>query len=237
MNDNSEILQADGFQVEVIRTDRKKTLSVKVLAGRVEVRVPRATSANRVADLVTRKARWIREKLLQQQSRQPQLVKRYVTGERFEFLGEEVMLRVEVGADKHVTLANGVLRVQVPNRVRKREQYVGRAVQEWFRAAAAAQLPARIDHYAALVGVAPRAIKVRRYKARWGSCSSRGELAFNWLIMAAPTTIADYVVVHELCHLLHLNHGEQFWATVERAMPDYRQHRQWLRVNGWQLVV
>ena len=237
MNNHNEVLQADGFQIEVIRTDRKKTMSLKVLAGRVQVRVPRATSATRVADLVTRKAHWIREKLLQQQSRQPELVKRYVTGERYLFLGDEVVLQVEPGVIKQVALTDGVLRVQVPNRVRKREQYVGRAVQEWFHAAAMAQLPARVDHFAARVGAVPAAIKVRRYKARWGSCSSRGELSFNWLIMAAPAVIRDYVVVHELCHLLHLNHSALFWAAVERMMPDYRQHRQWLRVNGWQLVV
>lgn len=237
MNRKNELFQADGFRVEIIRTARKKTLSVKVLAGRVEVRVPRATSANLVADLVTRKSPWIREKLLQQQNQQPFPVKSYVSGEMLEYLGEALELQLQVGVNGSPQVSDGRLQVPVPGRVRKRKQYVAKVVKKWFRGAALNHLPHRIEHYAALLGVTPTATKVRQYKARWGSCNRRGELAFNWLILAAPTEIVDYVVVHELSHLRHLNHSAAFWVTVERVMPDYRQRRQWLRDNGWRLVV
>lgn len=237
MKQTEEIIRADGFQAEVIRTNRKKSISLKVVDGRVVVRVPKATSARNIAALVARKTRWIHEKLLQQETRRPLLVRHYVSGEGFEYLGDEVVLQVVPGQVKTVTLEGGVLRVQVPLRVRKTEVFVRRALQEWFSTAAQVQLPARIDYFATRVGAAPAAIKVRRYKARWGSCTRGGELAFNWLIMVAPPEIVDYVVVHELCHLRHHNHGREFWQSVARVLPDYDGRRHWLKENGWRLIV
>ena len=237
VSDHKEVFQADGFEVCVIRTPRKKTFAMKVINGQVEVRVPRATPTSGVAQLVSRKTHWIREKLLQQQRQIPLVQKTYVTGDIFRYLGGEVVLRVCSGATKGVSLTDGKLLVRVPTRVKKREQFVLAELQTWFRHQAEIALPIRVDHYAKMVGAEPVMIKVRRYKARWGSCNSRGEVTFNWLIMVAPTVVVNYVVVHELCHLLHLNHSPNFWETVERTMPDYRQHRRWLRLNGWRLVV
>ena len=100
------------------------------------------------------------------------------------------------------------------------------------RAAVEALAPAE----AARLGVSYRRVVVRDQRTRWGSCSSRGTLSFNWRLALAPADVLDYVVVHELCHLREPNHSRRFWRAVERARPDYARHERWLRDHGWELL-
>ena len=97
-------------------------------------------------------------------------------------------------------------------------------------------IPARVARYAPLVGVSYGRVTIRNQKTRWGSCSSKGNLNFNCLLMLAPPQVRDYVVVHELCHRKEMNHSPRFWAQVEQVMPDYRPRRQWLKDNGAALM-
>ena len=95
--------------------------------------------------------------------------------------------------------------------------------------AAREDLPRRVARYAPIVGVTVGKITIRAEKSRWGSCSAKGNLNFNCLLMLCPEQVRDYVVVHELAHIAHKNHGPQFWALVERYLPDYRARRAMLR--------
>jgi len=97
-------------------------------------------------------------------------------------------------------------------------------------------LQERVACYAPLMGVTWGKITIRSQKTRWGSCSSRGNLNFNCLLMLAPPRVRDYVVVHELCHRKEMNHSARFWHLVEEILPDWRQSRQWLRENGTALM-
>ena len=85
--------------------------------------------------------------------------------------------------------------------------------------------------YAQLTSLKPLRIKIRRYSSRWGSCNSRGELSFNTLLMMLPIEVINYVVVHELCHLQHLNHSKEFWQLVAQYIPHYNQATQWVKTN------
>lgn len=91
---------------------------------------------------------------------------------------------------------------------------------------------ARAAYYAPLVGVRCGRIAVRSQHSKWGSCSSKGNLNFNCLLLLAPAEALDYVVVHELCHMLEMNHSPRFWAQVERVLPDYKSARKWLKDHG-----
>ncbi len=97
-------------------------------------------------------------------------------------------------------------------------------------------IPQRVEYFARQVGVDYGRTTIRNQKTRWGSCSSKGNLNFNCLLMLAPTEILDYVVVHELCHRKEMNHSKAFWTEVEKVLPDYRQSVQWLKENGNQIV-
>lgn len=97
-------------------------------------------------------------------------------------------------------------------------------------------IPARAAHFAPLVGVTYGRITIRSQHSRWGSCSGKGNLNFNCLLMLVPADVMDYVVVHELCHRREMNHSARFWAEVERILPDYRAARTWLKENGQSLI-
>jgi predicted metal-dependent hydrolase len=81
------------------------------------------------------------------------------------------------------------------------------------------------------MGVRPASLTIRNQKSRWGSCSTRGTLSFNWRLIMAPPEVLDYVVVHELAHMMEHNHSKAFWALVAKYCPDYLAHRNWLKQN------
>ena len=101
---------------------------------------------------------------------------------------------------------------------------------------AAQILPSKVRHFAAEIGVSYDRITIRSQHTRWGSCSAKGNLNFNCLLMLCPEEVMDYVVIHELCHRKQLNHSPRFWAEVAAVCPDYARHRAWLKENGAVLI-
>ena len=97
-------------------------------------------------------------------------------------------------------------------------------------------IPERTARLAALAGVQYGRITIRNQKTRWGSCSSKGNLNFNCLLMLAPREVLDYVIVHELCHRKEMNHSPRFWAEVAKIDPDYKKHEKWLKTEGTKLM-
>lgn len=113
----------------------------------------------------------------------------------------------------------------------------GPAIERFYRRSARAEVAARLDHATALAGVDYRDLSIRGQRTRWASCSSNGHMSFNWRLLLAPAKVLDYVVWHEVCHLLVLDHSPRFWALVERHWPRYREDRAWLRRHGATLVL
>ena len=97
-------------------------------------------------------------------------------------------------------------------------------------------IPERVEYFAKVIGVTYGKITVRNQKTRWGSCSSKGNLNFNCLLMLAPPEVLDYVVVHELCHRKQMNHSKAFWLEVEKVLPNYKEVRKWLKEEGSQMI-
>lgn len=97
-------------------------------------------------------------------------------------------------------------------------------------------IPRRVAYFAPLVGVDYGKITIRRQRSRWGSCSAKGNLSFNCLLMLAPPAVIDSVVVHELCHRKVMDHSQRFYDHLLRVMPDYPRHHEWLRQNGQELI-
>ncbi len=107
----------------------------------------------------------------------------------------------------------------------------------WLREKAKEAIAERTMEYSKVIGVSYNNIRIKDTKSRWGSCSSKGNLNFSWRIIMAPAAVMDYIIIHELCHLIHMNHSKEYWETVEQYMPDYKRHKEWLKVNGAKLRI
>ena len=134
------------------------------------------------------------------------------------------------------------LLVRAPLRASRREiESVISAHETWIRKKSLAEqareyIPQRVFYYAPLLGVSPGRITIRNQKTRWGSCSAKGNLNFNCLLMLTPPEVIDSVVVHELCHLLEMNHSKRFYDHVLSVYPDYRKHHAWLTKHGPEIM-
>lgn len=236
LNSISEYREGNGFIAEVIRTSRRKTADIRVEEGEVSVVVPLHTSNEKIDQLLTSKRLWIKEKIALQRELAPASDKAFVSGEAFPYLGRNYRLKVNHGAFKPVKLVHGRLVVQTPEGSQQ-PQIIRSALVRWYKRQAEQKLREKVARYAPIVGVKPVNVNIRSFKSRWGSCTAKGELEFNWLIMLAPNRMVDYVVVHELCHLIHHDHSPEFWREVMRVMPDYQHCREWLRENSAQMLL
>src|SRR5690606_12348428 len=111
-----------------------------------------------------------------------------------------------------------------------------RRLTDWFKQQAQTDLEARTAVHAAQLGVSVKAVKLRSQASRWGSCSSSGNINYNWRLILAPPFVLDYVAAHEVAHLVEMNHSAAFWATVKRTLPDMEHGRAWLKAHGRQLM-
>ena len=220
------------FQVDVKRTNRKKTASIKIEQGVVQVIVPKNLPQKEIDDLLKQKSNWIRQKLIIQQSVPLSTPKEFVSGESFSYLGRNYRLKVLKGDLQPVKLKQGYLQVTVPMEQKSDQALIRKLLQDWYLDRASDKLEQKSIKYSEQMGVQPTKIKVKEYKSRWGSCNSRGEISYNWKIIMTPHRIVDYVVIHELCHLIHHNHSPEYWHQVRSIVPDYQDKRDWLKTNA-----
>lgn len=145
---------------------------------------------------------------------------------------EEILKKKEAWISKHIEkIKETKERVEAePTEKLTREKVIALAEE------ALKVIPERVEYFAKVIGVTYGKITVRNQKTRWGSCSSKGNLNFNCLLMLAPPEVLDYVVVHELCHRKQMNHSKAFWLEVEKVLPNYKEARKWLKEEGSQMI-
>lgn len=223
-----------GFEYDLVRTERKKSASIFVTPGHVQVLVPKALSTPRIETIVDKNSGEIRRKLREFEDHIPSSNMEFVNGEEIPYLGRRYRLKLMHSEEQKVRLLNGRLCVPVSKTkdgLLKVTEMQGKIVA-WYSNRAAHRLSDKVDRYACQVGVVPGLIRIKSMKSRWGSCSSGGKLTFNWRLMMAPNHAVDYVVVHELSHILEPNHGPKFWRLVGRILPNHEKSRAWLKMNG-----
>ncbi len=229
------------FRYRVVKSDRK-TVGITVDPDRgVLVRAPAGYHGEPLSVVVRRKTPWILRRLSEiERIASRNGSKEFVSGESFLFLGRRLRLKVagRQGREERGRVSLRGRRLEVFVRGGRGETDPARiriALREWYREQAARRIPGRVLTHAAKLGVnKPRVIVVGQ-KRRWGSCGKDGSLRINWRIIMAPTSVLDYVVVHELAHLVEPSHSERFWNFVRGVLPDYEHRREWLRVNGGSL--
>jgi predicted metal-dependent hydrolase len=215
---------------ELIRTRRRSLAVIIRDDGRLVVRAPLRMPAREIHEFVGSREAWIIARQAQARARQARILpKRYVSGEEFLYLGQPYPLEIR-DAQRPSLVFNGGFRLA-------RAALPGAAgvFERWYRRRALRVLSERVEWYARAYGFEHNGIRITSARKQWGSCGPRGDLRFAWRLVMAPLAVIDYVVVHELAHLRHKNHGKRFWGKVRSILPDYSQRKEWLEENGYLL--
>jgi predicted metal-dependent hydrolase len=196
--------------------------------GAIRVIAPRATSQEEVEKRLRKRARWLIRQLLHFEQFRPRAPeRRYVGGETHLYLGRQYRLKLHKGVEEHIKLKGGLLHVTAPDH--RDGRTIKRLVSGWYRDKARLRIKERfavISTRFAKMGCRPSEPIVRTMPRRWGSWSRRGRITLNPDLIRAPTMCIDYVITHELAHLIHPHHGAAFYELLEALMPDWRKRKE-----------
>ena len=210
--------------VEKIIRSYRRTVALEVTpAATVIVRAPLRTSTEYIEEVIQKKSSWILRKMDDVKRRPFSPPHEYADGEMFLYLGHSYPLQiVEKGS---ITIERGdrlyVSRIFMPD-IRNQLKY-------WYREEALREISAWCMHLSLKTGPFPVTIRITDAQQRWGSCTPKGGVNFSWRLVQAPPEMVDYVVVHELVHLIQPDHSKKFWDKVRKIMPDYEIRRYWLK--------
>lgn len=206
--------------------------------GNVEVLAPKGTSNEQVIQLLEGNWKLIQQKLNEMKDRMhgPK-EKVYDHGESFLYLGKSYPIQIHQDSSisqDHVVFEADQLHIYVKQ---LEDEKIKQALKRFYYKQCKALVKNRISSYQTHFKTKPRSITISDSKTTWGTCDSRLQLTFNWRLAMAPQKVIDYVVVHEMCHMVHLNHDRSFWRLVGKIMPDYREQEKWLEMSSWEMTV
>ena len=220
----------------------RKTLSISVNQSGVTVVSPPNIQLKKIEDALYKKGPWIIKQLSDFQEMHERVkLKSFISGEKLPYLGRHYRLKVQK-TDRTIPslrFHQGRFCGEVHHSCREEEyrnllrpHYI-----QWVKRKGDAFTKDRVKPFTIKLQKAPKNIVIKEQEQRWGSCTPEGRLLLNWRIFLAPASIVDYVIAHELAHLVHLNHSKEYWDTVRMLLPDYEDRKEWLRLNGAKLNV
>lgn len=213
------------------------TIAVDWISG-VSITVPEGTNQEHIETVLKRKARWILRKLAEfREIKHLSTHHEFVSGEKFPYLGRQCRLKVQASADTvdaSLTFHNGRFLAVVPvsSSPTWREEQLRNAFRDWYVTHGLDKVRQRVEFFGSRLGLQPSKVVVKDQRARWGSCTKGGTININWRVLMAPMRIVDYVIVHEMSHMIHPDHSVEFWTLLSSVMPDYDQRKEWLRIHG-----
>ncbi|WP_440874585.1 M48 family metallopeptidase [Thalassotalea sp. PLHSN55] len=219
---------------QLIRSAKRKTVGLQVKQGAIFVRAPYYVSEQDIAAIVEAKATWLKQKQTEQQNKAPLI--QFEHGSRIWIKGVQKSLAIEFASQPSVTESLDSLSIVLEYKYQLASedtlhQKIAQAFEAWLLTLGKAYIPQRLDELSQITQLFPQRYQIKKYKARWGSCNSKKELSFNYLLMMAPTSVIDYVIIHELCHLQYLNHSSHFWQLVAQFYPNVKAAKNWLKAH------
>lgn len=221
-----------GLSYLIKRSSRRRTLALQVSQRGLQVLAPMYLDQLTIQQFVVQKQQWIKGHLAKQQP-----VVDHMARGRLPFLGQELMLRQVRDSITAVTRDGDQLWLQISHRVRNENvaTTARQRLEHWLVTQAHSWFAGRIAFFSQLMQVSPQQLVIKGWQTKWGSCHANGTVSLNWRLLLAPAWVGDYVVVHELAHLVHMNHSEKFWALVERYYPEQQKAKAWLKQHQTQL--
>ncbi len=193
------------------------------------VRAPAHTPLDTIEQFIGKNTGWIRRTLARLRKRPRVKPKEFVSGEEFFFLGKSCPLEVQNDTLEPLCLRDGFI-LNAKERSRGRALFI-----EWYKKEAKKIIAARVAWWAQRFGLAYTSVNITSANRRWGSCAPNDRLNFSWRLVMTPIEVIDYVVVHELAHIVHKNHSRRFWNKVKAMYPDHKAAQTWLRENEGKL--
>jgi len=236
--DEPRLVTLQGVRVPYVlkRSRKRRRIAFVVDETGLSVRAPWNAQLHAIESALHATARWILRKIDEWSRRAPAPQRAWRSGECIDYLGQPVTL--EIVEDRLLPITelseDRVLRVGVPPASSARQ--VRSAVVTWYRRHARRHFPERVSHYVTTLGVEHPRVLVSDASTRWGSCNARREVRLNWRLMQAAPHLIDYVVAHEVAHLVHHDHGPAFWRLVDRLTPHRTHAQAWLRRHGGGLL-
>ncbi len=226
-------LNGTAYPYKLTQSSRKSIVIQVKPDGSVHVRAPFRVSVTEIERFLHIKKDWLTKTVSQALAAHSAPPVQFENGERFRYLGNEYILECQEATGRKensvgISEDRIVMTLTQEMAITKRQDLM----EQWYRQQAQRVLTAKADIFAGILKVKYVNLRINNPKTRWGSCSSQGNLNFNWHIVMAPEAVVDYLVIHELCHLLHMNHSELFWKSVEGLCPDYKNLRKWLKTHG-----
>lgn len=212
------------------RSSKRRSIGLRIDDRGLTVNVPLRVSEKWLHSVLQDKADWVVQKLDGWQAKKAPPIF-WAEGARIPFRGEEFVLTLTPKARGAAPQLHGEV-LHVPVGMEAEAVHVEKAVTQWYRNEALRVFEECAEHFAPLLQVSPREIKLSSATTQWGSCTVRGVVRLNWQLVKMPLHLIDYVVVHELAHLVEMNHSPAFWRVVESACPEYKQCRAELRSYG-----
>ena len=212
------------MQTKLIRSKRK-TLSIQVLTtGELLIRAPNRLSMRAIEKFIAEKQGWITKQQEKLQKNPPLLIPTtYSNGTKFPYLGNYYELLIVESSTEPLQFRNGFL-LNTNHLDNANELFIS-----WYKQKARYLLTDLVARHAAQHQLQYGNIRISSGRATLGSCNKNGNLNFSWRLMLMPPPVIEYIVVHELAHLIHHNHSRAFWNQVETMMPEYREHESWLK--------
>ncbi|MGR3174969.1 MAG: M48 family metallopeptidase [Candidatus Scalindua sp.] len=213
-----------------IKKSNRKTLSIYIERdGIVSVLAPDSSSDTDIEDVIKKKEYLIYKLLAEWETTNISKVEReFVNGQSFMYLGQNY--RLELSTEKQTSpliLKNGYFLLNKNHKNKATQLF-----KDFYKEKGLPKIVERVEKYKNRLDVVPSQIRIMELKNRWASCSKKGNLNFHWKCILAPLDVLSYIVVHELVHLRIGNHTKQFWNDVDKVMPDYKKHIEWLKNNG-----
>jgi predicted metal-dependent hydrolase len=230
-------LTINGLEITLVSRPRRKTIAISIKDNQVSLLMPSGAPTAIAEGFVRQKMLWIQKKLAEPKRSATPKATIYKEGVQLCFLGEHYSLKLNQSAQT-VTISLNAPYIELFGRVSKLSNSgIKNKLTDWYKLMANQYLQERTQQLAKRTGLQPKAVEVKTYKARWGSCKINGDIQFNWKLIMAPPAMIDYVIIHELCHLAHHNHSAEFWHLVAHFSPNYKSAKNWFKSNGHSLEI
>lgn len=236
-------LQGHTIEYSIRESKRAKRINMRIHAEKgLEVVYPVGVKKPKPHELLEQNQAWVLSTLDKVQTRlENQFQRRYQQGEIFRFLGENKTLNLiqkAHGKSIVVKLSDETIDVSLPSDKSINDtDAIQQAVENFYRKEAKSYLTERTLAIADQLGFEVNRIVIKNQKTRWGSCSNKSNLNLNLRLMMTPPDAIDYIIIHELCHLVHMNHSKAFWKLVGKHCPDYKYWRKWFKAQSQYLVL